>query len=138
MVAAKDITMIDDRHWSKIFFFAALLNEARGLLRLVATEGTYELVYTENITREPMALSLWADFGILVILIGSGYQIISRAVTTTRGIVLLGIFAKLFDVVTLSYRYVSEIANAIVLIPAFIDGVFVLFFIIFWLRTRTQ
>jgi hypothetical protein len=138
MVAAKDITMIDDRHWPKIFFFAALFNYAMGLPILFATEWTYELVYTENITREPMALSLWADFGIMVILIGYGYQIISRDVTKNRGIVLLGIFAKLFDVVTLSYRYVSEIANAIVLIPAFIDGVFVLFFIIFWLRTRTQ
>ena len=96
------------------------------------------MVYTENITREPMALSLWADFGIMVILIGYGYQIISRDVTKNRGIVLPGIFAKLFDVVTLSYRYVSEIANAIVLIPVFIDGVFVLLFIIFWRRTRTE
>ena len=128
--------MIDDWPWSKIFFVAALFNYAMGLPIFFATEWTYELVYNESITREPMALSLWADFGLMVILIGYGYQIISQDITKNRGIVLLGIFAKLFDVVTLTYRYFIDVANAIVLIPAAIDGIFVLLFILFWYRTK--
>ena len=130
--------MINDSHWPKIFFIAALFNYAMGLPILLATEWTYDLVYTETISRVPMALSLWADFGIMVILIGYGYQLVSQDITKNRGIVLLGIFAKLFDVITLSYRFITDIANAIVLIPAFIDSVFVVLFVMFWYQTRRQ
>lgn len=129
------MTMSDQIFWTKVFFGAALFNYAMGLPIFFATEWTYELVYTETITREPMALSLWADFGIMVILIGYGYQIVSQDVSKNKGIVLLGIFAKLFDVVTLTYRYVIDIAHVIVLVPAFVDAVFMVLFIIFWFKT---
>ena len=128
--------MLNAKLWSKIFLAAALFNYAMGLPIYFATEWTYELVYTEAVSRAPMALSLWADFGLMVLLIGFGYQIISYDVTQNRGIVLLGIFAKLFDVITLGYRYLIDLANFIVLIPAFIDGIFVVLFVIFWVKSK--
>jgi hypothetical protein len=79
-----------------------------------------------------MALRLWADFGFAVVLIGFGYQLVSRDVSKNRGIVLLGILAKLFDVFNLTTLFMWGIARPIVLIPAFIDAVFVALFVAFW------
>ncbi len=126
----------DKNFWVKLFLAAALFNYAMGIPILFATDWTYNLVYTDAVSRDAMALSLWADFGFMVILIGYGYQIISQDVNKNRGIVLLGIFAKLFDVCTLSYRYFNDIANIIVLIPAVIDAGFMVMFALFWIQTR--
>jgi hypothetical protein len=79
-----------------------------------------------------MAIRLWADFGFAVILIGLGYQIIARDVRKNRGIVLLGIIAKLFDVINLTLLFAWGIARPIVLIPALIDGIFAALFGVFW------
>ena len=121
-----------------MFFVAALFNYMMGLPIVIFTDLTFNLVYSETVTRDPMALSLWADFGIMVIIIGYGYQIVSQDITKNEGIVLLGIIAKLFDVITLTYRYFIDITNVIVLIPAFIDGVFVVLFVIFLYQNRNQ
>ncbi len=54
-----------------------------------------------------------------------GYWILSRDVTQNRGIVWLGIFAKLFDVVVLSWRSFHGIAHPTVLLPAIVDFAFI-------------
>lgn len=120
------------RRWSKIFLFAALFNYAIGLPILFARQWSYDMSYVAEVSRDPMALRLWADFGFAVVLIGFGYHIISRDVSKNRGIVLLGIIAKLFDVINLTVLFLMGIARWIVLVPAFIDGVFVVLFVIFW------
>jgi hypothetical protein len=79
-------------------------------------------------------LRFWGDFGFAVLLIGVGYWIVSRDVTKNCGIVWLGIFAKMFDVVVLSWRWAEGVACPIVLLPAALDGAFVVLFILF-LRT---
>jgi hypothetical protein len=83
-----------------------------------------------------MALKLWADFGFAVLLIGLGYQIIARDVRKNRGIVILGIIAKLFDVINLTILFAAGIARPIALAPAAIDGGFVVAFVVFYLKTR--
>ncbi|MDT7807035.1 MAG: hypothetical protein QOJ70_848 [Acidobacteriota bacterium] len=120
------------RRWTLIFFSAALFNYAIGLPIMFARRWSYDLSYVETVSRDPMALRLWADFGFAVVLIGFGYQLISRDVTKNRGIVLLGIIAKLFDVFNLSNLFLRGLAKPVVLIPALIDAAYVALFVAFW------
>jgi hypothetical protein len=130
--------MQERRPWATVFLLAALFNYAIGLPIMLARRWSYELSYLPEVSRDPMALRLWADFGFAVVLIGLGYQIVSRDVSKNRGIVLLGIIAKLFDVFNLTYLYLRGVARPLVLAPAFIDGVFVALFIAFWISTARK
>lgn len=120
------------RRWSRLFLVAALFNYAIGLPILLAAHWSYNLCYLPTIGRDPMAIRLWADFGFAVLLIGFGYQLVSRDVSKNRGIVLLGIIAKLFDVVNLAMLFLLGIARPIVLLPALSDAIFVVLFLVFW------
>ena len=127
--------------WATVFFAAALFNYAIGFPILLFRRWTYDLSYVAEVSRDPMALRLWADFGFAVVLIGFGYQLIARDVSKNRGIVLLGIIAKLFDVFNLTTLYMQGLAKPLVLIPAFIDAAFVVLFVAFWFssaRTPVQ
>ncbi|GGR47310.1 hypothetical protein [Streptomyces netropsis] len=126
-------TSLDKKFWSRLFLAAALFNYVIGFPILLASRWSYDLTYMSDVTRDTMALRLWADFGFAVLLIGFGYQIIAHDVTQNRGIVLLGIAAKLFDVVNLSTLYAWDIARPLVLVPAAIDGAFAIAFVWFWL-----
>jgi hypothetical protein len=130
--------MHERRRWATVFLLAALFNYAIGLPIMLARRWSYDLSYLPEVSRDPMALRLWADFGFGVVLIGLGYQIVSRDVSKNRGIVLLGIIAKLFDVFNLPYLYLRGVAKPLVLAPAFIDGVFVALFIAFWISTARK
>jgi hypothetical protein len=121
-----------ERFWSRLFLIAALFNYAIGFPILLFRQWSYDLCYVIAVGRDPMAIRLWADFGFAVILIGLGYQTISRDVSKNRGIVVLGIIAKLFDVINLPVLFFLGIARPIVLIPAFIDGIFAALFVVFW------
>jgi hypothetical protein len=88
-----------ERRWSRFFLVAALFNYAIGVPICLFRRWSYDLSFVEGVGRDPMAMRLWADFGFAVILIGIGYQIVSRNIRQNRGIVLLGIIAKLFDVI---------------------------------------
>ncbi len=125
-----------ERRWSKLFLIAALFNYAIGFPILLFRHWSYDLSFVEAVGRDPMAMRLWADFGFAVILIGLGYQIVSRNIRSNRGIVLLGIIAKLFDVVNLTLLFFWGFARPIVLIPAFIDGVFAALFVVFWFSSK--
>lgn len=122
--------------WSRFFLVAALFNYVIGLPILFARRWTYNLTYAPDVTRDVMALRLWMDFGFSVVLIGIGYHLVSRDVTQNRGIVLLGILAKLFDVINLSTLYAWGVARPLALVPAVIDGSFALGFAWFWWLTR--
>ena len=121
-----------DRRWSKLFLVAALFNYAIGFPILLLPSWSYDKSFVEAAGRDPLGTWLWADFGFVVILIGFGYQIIARNIRKNRGIVLLGMIAKLFDVINLSLLYVWGYARPLVLIPALIDGLFAIAFLIFW------
>lgn len=121
-----------DHRWSRIFLVAALFNYAIGFPILFLSRWSYDQSFVEAVGRDPMAIRLWSNFGFAVILIGLGYQIISRNIRANRGIVLLGIIAKLFDVINLSLLFAWGFARPLVLIPAFIDGLFAVVFVIFW------
>jgi hypothetical protein len=118
-------------NWSRLFLAAALFNYVIGFPILLLRRWSFDLSYVETVGRDPMALRLWADFGFAVVLIGYGYQIIARDVDRNRGIVTLGILAKLFDVINLSTLFAWGVARPVVLIPAAIDGLFVIAFIAF-------
>jgi hypothetical protein len=117
--------------WSRLFLVAALFNYVIGFPILLLRSWSFNLSYVHAVGRDPMALRLWADFGFAVVLIGYGYQIISRDVDRNRGIVILGIVAKLFDVINLSTLYAWGLARPVVLIPAALDGLFTIAFIAF-------
>lgn len=117
--------------WSRLFLGAALFNYLIGFPIMFARRWSFDFSYVPGVGHDPMALRLWADFGFAVVLIGYGYQIVSRDVTQNRGIVVLGIIAKLFDVINLSTLWWWGIAKPAVLIPAGIDGLFVIAFLVF-------
>ncbi|HLL70896.1 MAG TPA: hypothetical protein VK363_05650 [Pyrinomonadaceae bacterium] len=121
--------------WTLVFYAAALFNYAIGFPILLARRWTYDLAYVSEVTRDPMALRFWSDFGFGVVLIGVGYHLLARDVSKNRGIVLLGIFAKLFDVFNLTTLYLWGLAKPLVLVPALIDAAFVVLFVAFWIST---
>jgi hypothetical protein len=118
--------------WSRMFLAAAAFNFAMGGPIFFASGWSYRLAYLGDAPES--TLRFWGDFGFAVLLIGIGYWFVSRDVTKNRDIVWLGVLAKLFDVVALSSRWALGIARPVVLIPAAIDGGFVLLFLLF-LRT---
>src|SRR5437588_8695828 len=107
------------RFWSRMFFGAALFNFFFGLPIMLQPKWSYNLAYRPSLGNgEDMALRFWSNFGFAVVLIGGGYYIVSRDITRNRGMVWLGIFAKLFDVVVLTYRFATGVARPVVLLPA--------------------
>ncbi|MCI0508372.1 MAG: hypothetical protein L0Z73_20050 [Gammaproteobacteria bacterium] len=128
---------IGNHWWKKMWIAAAAFNFMIAVPLIFATAWTYDLAYgIARHSADAMALRLWRDFGIFVLLIGAGYYLVALDISKNRGLALLGVFAKLFDVVTLSYRYSIGIAESVVLIPAAIDGAFMLLFIVFLGKTK--
>jgi hypothetical protein len=125
--------------WSWMFFAAALFNFAFGVPIMVAPRWSYQVAYRPPLDdNEKMALTFWSNFGFAVVLIGGGYYLVSRDITQNRGLVWLGIFAKLFDVIVLTYRYATGIAKPLVLFPAAVDGGFTLLFVLFLRKTPAR
>jgi hypothetical protein len=124
--------------WRTMFLLAALFNYAIGLSIVLAPRWSYGLSWVPPIGPSgAMTLKFWFDFGAVVALIGVGYHIVSRDPSRNRGIVWLGIVSKIFDVATLTYRFGLGLGRPLVLIPAAIDGTFVILFLLFLRRSRT-
>lgn len=121
-VLASETIMMSPKRWSLMFLAAAGFNFAMGRPIFLASAWSYRLAYFGDVHES--AVRFWGDFGFAVLLIGVGYWILSRDVTRNRGIVWLGIFAKMFDVAVLSWRWADGLARLIVLLPAAVDGAF--------------
>jgi hypothetical protein len=126
---------MNHNRWSYMFLAAAAFNFLMGAPIFFVPAWSYGIAYIGDPIES--TLRFWSDFGFAVIIIGIGYWFVSRDVTRNRGIVWLGIFAKLFDVVVLSYRYWIGVANPVVLFPAAIDFGFVILFVLF-LRNKFE
>ena len=127
--------ILTERGWQWMWYSAAAFNFAVAATIVFATGWSFELAYGRHAT-DPLALAFWRDFGIFVALIGVGYWLVARSPAAHTGIVYLGIAAKLFDVITLGYRYWSGVAETIVLVPAAIDGGYMVLFVLFLYRRR--
>lgn len=124
------------RFWPRMFVAATLFNFAIAIPILVAPRWSYELAFVPPIVEgDTMSLRFWRDFGFAVAIIGVGYYLVSRDVASNRGLVWIGILAKMFDVIVLTYRFAIDIAEPIVLLPALIDGIFVVLFVLFLVRS---
>ena len=120
------------RHWTVFLYHAALFNFSMGGPILFASAWSYSVAYI--LPPDPATLRFWGDFGYAVILIGLGYAILGLNVDRNRGIVWLGIVAKLFDMTALPVRWWEGLARPIVIAPAAIDGLFCLGFACFLIR----
>jgi hypothetical protein len=120
---------IDRKYWALLFFAAGVFNFCLGGPIFFAPGWSYRLAYIGE--ADAATLRFWSDFGFAVLLIGVGYFIVAVNVDKGIGIVWLGILAKLFDVIVLTLRFSDGLANVIVLLPAAIDGAFVLAFALF-------
>jgi hypothetical protein len=126
---------LSDRFWKGFWIVAALFNFSMGVPIALAPDWAFAMTFTAGAGHDPVAVALWRDFGVMVVVIGIGYAIVAARPSNNRGIVWLGILAKLFDVTTLTLRWAIGIANPIVLIPAAIDGAFGFLFALFLWRT---
>lgn len=124
--------MNNHRRWSMMFLGAAIFNFLIGGSILFASGWSYRLGYLGDAPGS--TLRFWGDFGFAVVLVGVGYAIVAADITKNRGIVWLGVFAKLFDVVVITWRWSEGIARPLALLPAAVDGAFVILFVLF-LRT---
>jgi len=125
-------------HWMLFFFAAAAFNFCMGGPIYFTSDFSYAVAYIGP--ADASTLRFWSDFGFAVLLIGVGYMIVGFNVDANRGIVWLGIAAKAYDVINLSLRWRHGLVHDIVLLPAAIDGIFGVFFIVFlctWPRPGT-
>ena len=120
------------QRWTLFFYLAAAFNFSMGGPIFLAPAWSYSVAYVGP--PDPGAIRFWGDFGYAVLLIGLGYAIIALDVDRNRGIVWLGIVAKLFDMIVLPLRWLEGLAHPVVVIPAAIDGAFCLGFVWFLLR----
>ena len=120
------------RRWTVFFFLAAAFNFSMGGPIFFASAWSYSIAYLEP--PDPAAIRFWGDFGYAVLLIGLGYAILGLDVDKNRGIVWLGIVAKLFDMIVLPLRWWEGLAHPLVVVPAAIDGLFCLGFVWFLIR----
>ena len=120
------------KRWTVFFYLAAAFNFCMGGPIFFASAWSYAIAYVG--TPDPATLRFWGDFGYAVILIGVGYAILGVDIDRNRGIVWLGIIAKLFDMVALPLRWSEGLAHPVVLAPAGIDGLFCLGFVVFLVR----
>ncbi len=129
------MNLIKNIDWKRMWISAALFNFVIALPIIIFTEWTFSLSYGIEISQiDAMAIRLWRDFGIMVLIIDIGYYLVALDLTKNVGIIYLGIMAKLFDVLTLGYRYFTDVAEAIVMIPVLIDAGYTVLFIIFLLQ----
>lgn len=111
---------------------AALFNFTIGLplppLLLLLPQWTFAIALHNPVEAGAgLASALWGDFGFCVVLIGVGYLFIARRPAQERGLIWLGVLVKGFDVFTLSYRTLVGLTYPVVLVPAAIDGAFMIF-----------
>ena len=118
--------------WTVFFYLAAAFNFSMGGPIFFASEWSYSIAYI--VPSDAATLRFWGDFGYAVLLIGFGYAIIGFDVDRNRGIVWLGIVAKLFDMIALPVRWWEGLAHPIVIVPASIDGLFCIGFVVFLFR----
>jgi hypothetical protein len=136
MFMAPPLTPGQRRAWSAMFVTAAAFNFAIGFPLMLARDWAFALAFAPAITAVPgYAPNLWADFGFAVALIGLGYLWVAFDVSRNRAMVWLGILAKAFDVVVLTWRTIAGDMRPFVLLPAAIDAVFIALFILFLVRT---
>lgn len=120
------------KRWRMLFVIAALFNFVIGVPIILFRHWSFDLAFRDEVAAAiGFAPHLWADFGVFITLIGLGYLFIASDPPRQRMLVWLGVLAKGFDVVVLSWRAFMEIANPIVLLPAAIDGVFMILFLLF-------
>ena len=127
------------RRWKLFFFAAAAFNFCMGGPIFFAPAFSHAIAYVG--VPDAATLRFWGDFGFAVILVGAGYAIVGFDVDANRGIVWLGVFAKSYDVIMLTLRWLQGVAHGIVLVPAAIDGAFGIFFVVFlctWPRRATR
>jgi hypothetical protein len=115
--------------WRWMFVSAAAFNFLIAGPILLAPEWSYGLAYLPPASAG--ALRFWGDFGFCVGIIGIGYAIVAVDTRENRGIVLLGAASKCFDVYILTTRWAAGVASPFVLVPAAIDGAYVLLFVWF-------
>ena len=120
------------KRWTVFFYLAAGFNFCMGGPIFFASAWSYSVAYLGP--PDPAAIRFWGDFGYAVLLIGLGYGIIALDIDRNRGIVWLGIVAKLFDMIVLPLRWWEGLAHPIVVVPAAIDGLFCLGFVWFLIR----
>ena len=121
---------LDDRMWRRFFVAAALFNFAIGVPLMLAPSWGFGLAFVAPVDAAGLAPRLWGDFGFCVALIGVGYLMVSHDLDN-RAIVWIGIFAKAFDVIVLTGRWLEGVTRTLVLLPAAIDFAFILGFIAF-------
>lgn len=122
------------QRWTVFFYLAAAFNFSMGGPIFFASAWSYSVAYVGP--PDPAAIRFWGDFGYAVLLVGLGYAFVGLDVDRNRGIVWLGIVAKLFDMIVLPLRWLEGLAHPLVVIPAAIDGAFCLGFVWFLLRRR--
>ena len=122
--------------WRYFFVAAALFNFAIGIPLFLARRWTFAIAFRNpSVSGLGLAPDLWADFGFCVALIGLGYLFIAVDPARERSLIWLGVFAKAFDVITLTWRTMIGVTNAIVLLPAAADAVFLAFFLIYLVKS---
>ena len=125
--------------WRWFFVAAALFNFAIGIPLFFARRWTFAIAFRDpSVAGLGLAPDLWADFGFCVALIGLGYLFIATDPSRERSLIWLGVFAKAFDVITLSWRTLIGVTHPIVLLPAAADAAFLAFFLIYLAKPRRQ
>jgi hypothetical protein len=124
-----------NNRWVWFFVLAAGFNFCTGGAIFFHPGWSYSIAYIG--LPDDSTLRFWSDFGFAVLLVGLGYLIIALDLDRGQGIAVLGVIAKLFDVIVLPTRWIEGLAHGIVIVPAAIDGLFCIGFILYLIRRRS-
>ncbi|MCD6571310.1 MAG: hypothetical protein J7L53_11460 [Deltaproteobacteria bacterium] len=131
--------IISDKVYSDMFFIGALWNLAIGLGCLTLFRLSMRLLYgAKAVTNNIVATLPLRFFYGSVAIFGWGYYMVSRDLKKNRGIVWMGILAKLIIFVTFIYYYLKKNIKIIPVLLGFGDFIFTILFSLFLWETRNN
>jgi hypothetical protein len=128
---------MSDRFFRLIFVFGAVFNLLVGFTGIFFYEFSVELFFGSwALTDSLVAAVFFRLFMGAVIVFGVGYYLVSRDLSTNRGIVWLGASSKLLISSVLGGLAISGLASWTVILTIVPDSIFMVLFFVFLQGTR--
>jgi hypothetical protein len=128
---------MSDRLFRLIFVLGAGFNLLVGFIGIFFYEFSVEFFFgSKALTDSLVAAVFFRLFMGAVVVFGVGYYLVSRDLTTNRGIVWLGAASKLLISSVLAGLVIADLASPTVILTIVPDSIFMVLFFVFLQRTR--
>ncbi len=131
--------MVSDQRYSDMFFLGALWNLGIGLGCLSFLKLSMRLIFgAKEVTSSIVATLPLRFFYAAVAIFGWGYYMVSKDLKKNRGIVWMGLVAKIIIFVSFIYYYGKKKLKIVPVLLGFGDFIFSILFTLFLCETKSN